>query len=277
MICASLPQACASLPMYDHTELRAATNAWWEALASAFQSEGLQSVPTKLLRDDSQALGHEWRDPNLLFSQCCGYDFIHDRSESLQLLATPVYAVEHCDGPNYCSLLMVRRDDPAAKLEDLRLYRCAVNSTGSHSGYNALRYLIAPLAQEKAFFSDVITSASHQNSLQLIVDGKADCATVDCVSFALLSRYYPAFNENLRILTTSPKVPGLPYVTRRNLPDDDVRRMRAGLSKVLDDPALAGVRQQLLIRDVVELPTEAYLSLQRMEESAHRLGYPKVI
>jgi ABC-type phosphate/phosphonate transport system substrate-binding protein len=265
----------ASLPMYDLPELQAQTDAWWQALARAFRREGVQRVPEQLTRGENPS--REWHAPALLFSQCCGYDLTHASAGFLQLIATPVYAVADCTGPDYCSLIIVAADATARQPADLRGYRCAVNSIGSHSGYNALRYLIAPLAQGRTFFSEVTVSGSHAGSLQLIAAGKADCAAIDCVTFALLKRYRPQLSENLRVLAETPQVPGLPYVTSRSRSADEVKRLRGGLQAILNDPALAELRGQLLIAGAIELAADAYQPLLAMEQNAYRAGYPKII
>lgn len=270
----------ASLPMYDLPELRAATDAWWDGLAQAFRREGLDNIPAQLNR--GEPFGTEWRNPALLFSQCCGMDFVTHGQAHLRLLATPAYATADCNGPDYCSLIVVRVDDPAQTLTDLRARRVAVNMPGSHSGYNALRYLIASLqqpdntAQVSPFFSQVLDSGSHVVSLQLLQAGQADCAAIDCVTFALLARHRPAAIRDLRILSRSPQVPGLPYVCHNSCTEDTVQRLRNGLLAALHAPHLAAVRAELLLQDVVVLPAKAYQPIRQMMLYAQCAGYTEL-
>lgn len=270
-------QSLASLPMYDLPELQAATDAWWDGLAQAFRREGLSNIPARLSREGQ--FGAEWRNPALLFSQCCGMDFVTHGQAHLRLLATPVYATDDCNGPDYCSLIVVRVDDPAQALADLRARRAAVNMPGSHSGYNALRYLVASLLQSddasqvRPFFSQVLDSGSHAASLQLLQTDQADCAAIDCVTFALLARHRPAAIHGLRVLTRSPQVPGLPYVCSNTCTEDTVQRLRNGLFAALNAPHLADARAELLLQDAVILSPDAYQPIQQMMVHAQRAGY----
>ncbi len=265
----------ASLPMYDLPEIRRTTDAWWAGLARALRRQGIAAVPEALSRGG--AFGAEWRDTELLLSQCCGWDLTHEAGVHLRVVATPVYAAPDCTGSSYRSLLLVRVDDPATNLDDLRGRRCAVNMPGSQSGYNTLRYALAPLARGARFFDAVIEAGSHAASLAAVQSGRADLAAIDCVTFALLARQRPAATAGLRVLVRSRRAPALPYVTRIECPPERLAKLRAGLYQALTDPALTVVREALLIEDFRVLPGHAYRYIVDQERRVARLGYPRVI
>ena len=265
----------ASLPMYDLPELREFTDAWWAALARAFRQTGVHGIPKHLDRD--RPFGTEWLDPSLLFSQCCGMDYVTGGQKYLRLLATPSYAAPFCQGPYYCSVLIVRTDDPAQNLADLHQRRVAVNVPGSHSGYNILRAMVAPIARGGTFFNTVLQSGSHANSVCAVQNKTADCAAIDCVSFALLQRYRSTACEGLRILTVSPPAPSLPYVTSSTTDADQIRRLQDGLQTALLDPRLADVREAILLQGAEHLSPNAYQPIADATTRAARLGYPELI
>lgn len=260
--------------MYDLPEIRRITDAWWAGLARALRRQGIATVPEQLSR--SGLFGAEWRDPDLLLSQCCGWDLTHEAAAQLRVVATPVYAAPDCAGPFYRSLFLVRGDDPAANLSVLRGCRCVVNMLGSQSGYNTLRYALAPLVRSGRFFDAVIETGSHAASLAAVQSGRADLASVDWVSFALLARHRPAATAGLRVLARSRRAPALPYVTRSECPPKRLAKLRAGLRQALTDPALAAVRETLLIEDFRVLPATAYRYIVDQERRAVQLGYPRI-
>ena len=178
----------ASLPMYDLEPLQDATDAWWQALTQAFRERCLDDVPVRLDRGDRH---DHWLSRDLLLSQTCGWPLVSAFAGHLRLLATPRYDVPCCRGSDYCSLILVSHASPVAKLDDLRGLRAAVNGADSHSGYNALRATIAPLASAGTFFGDVLVSGSHQDSVAMVRQGTADVCAVDCVSFALMQDTMP--------------------------------------------------------------------------------------
>ena len=164
--------------MYDLPEIRAANEGLWAAIAAQLRQAGV-SAPASLCRP--QALARHWSDPALLLSQSCGYPLLR-LPPHVQVVATPRYRAEGCEGAAYRSALIVRVDDPAATLGDLRDRRCAINGTDSNSGMNLLRAAVAPWARGGRFFGRVEVSGSHLESLARVGDGRADIAAIDCVT-----------------------------------------------------------------------------------------------
>ncbi|HEY5598605.1 MAG TPA: PhnD/SsuA/transferrin family substrate-binding protein [Kiloniellales bacterium] len=264
----------ASLPMYDLPEVAAATDAWWAGIARALRREGIEDVPDGLRRD--RDLTRPWRAPDLLFSQTCGYPLTHEFAGKLCVVSTPCFDCAGCEGPRYRSLLIVREDDPAIGLGDLRGRIAAVNAPHSQSGYSALRASVAPLARSGRFFSEIVMSGGHADSLALVAGGKADLCAVDCVTHALLARYRPAAVANLRALGATVDAPGLPYVTRADASDERLRRLRAGLFAALADPSVAAAREALLIAGAEVLPAAAYDRIVDIEDESRARGYARL-
>lgn len=261
----------AALPMYDLPVLRAATDAWWQGLARALRGQGIEGVPERLQRGESA--GDLARRGALLIGQCCGYDLVRNRA-LLQAVATPVYDSPHCSGPDYCSVIVVAEDSEAQDLAALNDATCVINGRASHSGHTALRQAVAPLAAGRSFFAEVLESGSHSTSLEWIRSGRADCTSVDCVTYALLARHLPSAVRGLRVLTTTERAPGLPYVTAAAAGPDLLARLRAGLAEALEAADLAAVRQDLLIAGLEVLPAEAYDRIREMEAAADARSYP---
>jgi ABC-type phosphate/phosphonate transport system substrate-binding protein len=264
--------SAASLPMYDLPEVRRAEGALWAALARHLEREGVADVPRGLAHDQPAAA--LWRRPDLLLSQCCGYDLVNEYAGELRPLATPCYLAPGCAGPTYRSIVMVAEDSPAASVSDLRGGVCAINDRGSHSGMSALRALIAPQSRGGRFFAEVRVSGAHSVSLAMVARGEADVAAIDCVVHALLARHRPAALHGTRPLTETADAPAPPFVTQARAGDDMVRRLRAALTLTFDDPALAAARADLLLAGIEVLPLAAYDRIRAFERYATRRGYP---
>lgn len=260
--------------MYDLPELRAAGDALWAGFARAFRAEGLDDVPERLTRsDDVMAL---WRAPELFFSQTCGYPLTHDLAGRVALVATPIYDIPGCEGGRYRSEILVRADDPATGLADLRGCRAAANGADSQSGYSALRHAVMDLAEEGRFFASTTFTGSHRASMRQVAQGAADVCAVDVVTYRLLCRVDPGLTGALRVLAHSAEAPALPYITRRDIAADDLRRLQAGLARAAGDPALKDARAELLLAGVVVLPLSAYDRILEMESAARAAGYPEL-
>ena len=259
------------LPMYDPPELHAVVDAWWSGLARAFRAEGVLDVPDRL--DRSLSLDALWGASNLLFTQTCGYPLYGTWAGRLRYLATPKHATLGCTHVNYCSWIVVAANSRAHCLEDLRGTRCSISGRNSHSGYNALRGLIAPLANNGRFFGSVSVSGGHAESLDQLERNEVDVAAIDCVTYALLSRCRPQVIAATRIIGRTADAPGLPYATSTNAAPEDVRRLRAGLFRAFDDPSLRATREALLIDGLEILAPDAYDCMAEIEANAKRRCY----
>lgn len=233
----------ASLPMYDLPELRPHTDRLWQALAAAL------GVSLSLSRGADWA--GPWSQPDLLFSQTCGYPLTHGYRGMLTPVTTPHYDADGCVGPTYCSLIMARK--PLA-LAELRGATAAINGWDSMSGMLALKTVFAPLSGAGGFFGKVMVSGSHVGSLAALQAGDADVCAIDCVTAALLRRNRPEAFDRLHEIARSQPVPGLPYVTVAG----DVVALRRALDLVMGDTALAETRAALLLAGHTPLPLSAY-------------------
>jgi ABC-type phosphate/phosphonate transport system substrate-binding protein len=263
-----------ALQMYDLPELKWATDALGAQLLINLRRAGFPEVPYGLDREGDYK--EQWSHPELLLAQTCGYPFVRLLHGQVRYLATPCFAAPYCTGPRYCSLIVVRADDAAQSLADLRGRRAAINRPYSQSGYNALRHAVAPLAVGGRFFAEVVESGGHGASLAAVTEGRADVAAIDAVTFAMLERNRPAALQGLRTIGRTASAPGLPYITRGAASDQEVERLRQALSDTFADPTLGEARQALLIAGLEVLDEDAYAALDEMEREAAAAGYAVV-
>ncbi len=263
----------ASLAMYDWPQLQAANDSLWAAIADRLEARGLR-VPNCLTRDaDLQAV---WTSPALLLGQTCGYPLVTQLGEHVQLVATPRYRAEGCEGPLRRSAIVVGADAPVQDLSQLRGARCALNDWASDSGMNQLRAAIAPLAAGAPFFSAVIETGSHLASAEAVAAGAAGLAALDAVSYAHLRRLRPDVAQRLRVLAWTAPTPGLPLVTAASTDAATLQALREALEAVARDPSLAEARRRLLLDGFSLVSAADYQLTQRLEEDARALGYPQL-
>jgi len=262
----------AALPMYDFPELADAHDALWSEMAGRLTEAGIEGVPSDLTRThEAHAL---WRHPQLLLAQGCEYPLAKSFAQEIRVVATPRYHVPGCEGACYRSAIVVRVEDPATRLADLRGRRCAVNERDSNSGMNLLRAAIAPIAAGAPFFGAVTLSGAHRHSAEMVAIGHADVAAIDCVSFAHLQRLSPETMSGLRVLAWTPASPSLPLITAAATDDATLASLRACLRAVAVDPGLERVRARLFLDGFDLEPRQDFAAVLELEKSAERLGYP---
>ena len=238
--------------MYDWPELRPFTDQFWAGFA---HHAGLSG---ELCRGGSHdAL---WHEPDMIFSQTCGYPFTHEFKGLLRCVATPHYACDGCEGANYSSFVFAREAKPLAEFCGAKP---AVNALDSMSGNLALKLCFKDFSRGREFFQPPLVTGGHLNSLAALRQGKADLCAIDAVCVALAKKYRPQDLEGLVELAVSPQVPSLPYVTRAG----NVEQLREALLKTFQDPQLETVRRALLLSDVSILPADAYDVIPQLEAS----------
>lgn len=264
----------ASLPMYNFPAMRPANAAFWSALAALLEADGVTDVP--VLLDAEQGPVPEAIPPAMIFTQTCGYPLQTLYRGQYRYLATPSYVAPGCGAMTHRAFVVVREDDPARTIEDLRGRRFAVNSEHSNSGMNLPRRLIAPLAQNGRFFGGVTRSGSHPRSLSLVQQGDTDAASVDCLTWAFAAEHAPSSTEGLRVLAETPPSPAIPFVTGVDTTPDEIAALRRAFAVIGSDPDYARIRHGLKIGTIGQVPDQTYRDLLKYEYEAQMLGYAEI-
>jgi ABC-type phosphate/phosphonate transport system substrate-binding protein len=262
-------RALAWLGMYDHPAQHAANDALWQAIAERLVRRGIRGVPLSLDRvPEPQAA---WSSPDLLFGQICTRPLMREHPR-LRVLAHPVYGVEADPGFHH-SLIVVRADCSAERIEDLRGGIVAINDGGSNTGVALLRDVLAPIADPFPFFARLHTTGSHRASAYAVAAGDADSAAIDEVTWAALDRQDAEMTRLLRVIGRSPAAATPPFVTARETPIETVAALRLALDDVIADPALAEARGQLFLNGIVPPRPDLFDRVVAQEENAARHGY----
>jgi ABC-type phosphate/phosphonate transport system substrate-binding protein len=264
----------AALQMYDLPELRAAHDALWATLGARLRTAGLPAPETLTRAADIHAV---WARADLLLGQTCGYPYATRLRGKVRLVATPIYAAEGCDGPHYRSAIVVRAEDPAESLADLRGRRVAYNGKDSQSGVHALRAAVAPLGEGGRFFAAALETGGHRASAAAVAAGRADAAAIDCVTWALLGDVAPGETAPLRVLGWTPSAPGLPLITAAGTDDATLQTLRALVVETFAAPETAARRAPLRIAGAEALDDRAYDRIGALAAEADALGAPPLL
>lgn len=138
--------------------------------------------------------------------------------DDLELLPVPVPVDIRAKGkPVYFSDVVVQANSPFRSFDDLRGQRWAYNDRNSSSGWFSMIKRIAP-DSPLDYFSEIVQSGSHLESLRWVIKGQTDGAAID--SNALLNQ----LNQNqidaseFTVLETWGPFPIQPVVIRADMP-----------------------------------------------------------
>jgi ABC-type phosphate/phosphonate transport system substrate-binding protein len=238
----------ASLPMYDTVTTQAANTRLWALIRSRLDAERVEL--------DRMTDPHEtWDHPDLLLSQTCGLPFRMGLHQRVQLVGTPDYGVTGCPPGYYTSCIVVRSDDPRTDLRDFEGNRLARNDVRSQSGWAAIEGHLQEHGFDFDFQNRTIDTGAHRLSARAVMDGRADLASLDAVTWELIKREEPEAGQ-LRVLLTTRPTPGLPLITGMR---QDLDRVFSAVSQAID--ALdAQDREKLCLKGIVRIPKSAYLA-----------------
>ncbi len=143
----------------------------------------------------------------------------HQDNNNLELLAAPVMRGDrYQDRPVYFSDIIVRRDSRFFSFADLRNATWAYNEERSYSGYIVLSHHLASLNESISFFGPASVSGSHLNSLQMVVDGRADTAAIDSTILDCELHRRPELGSLIRVVETLGPSPSPPLIVSQQLP-----------------------------------------------------------
>jgi ABC-type phosphate/phosphonate transport system substrate-binding protein len=150
----------------------------------------------------------------------------------------------------------------------------AINARDSNTGMNLLRAMVAPLSAKGRFFAAVVETGAHLRSVCAVIAGTADLAAIDAVTLALVRDRYRAIDRRIRVLGWTPASPGLPLITSGRQSAATIAALRAALTDVVADPALAARCAALRLAGMTVLPRSAYDLVPALERQARAAGYP---
>jgi len=265
----------AALPMYDLPGLKAANAAFWQAVAGGLRRAGIPGVPDGLTRPGDPL--ELWSDPGLLLAQACGLPFVTLLQNRVRFVATPVYDLPGCADGDYRSWIIVRDADKISTMAELRGRRAAVNAPHSQSGANALAWLTIPFAERRPFFARIIVTGAHLASINAVHSGLADCAAIDCVTWALVERTAPARLQGLRIIAAGPAAPALPFITSGATDAATVALLRQALADTIAEPGNTAVCQALGLAGIAPCDAGVYQRITALHEQALQGGCANLV
>ncbi|SAL22080.1 ABC phosphate/phosphonate transporter, periplasmic ligand binding protein [Caballeronia peredens] len=265
----------AALPMYNVTPALADD---WRALLERVRTNlgtWLEARGDTLdFVDPGPDLTAFWLRDDVLLSQTCGYPLVHALAGRVRLVAAPDFDVPGCTDAAYHSVIVTGTQAAARSIETCRGLRAAYNGDDSNSGMNLLRHAVAPFARDGRFFASVTETGSHLASLRALVEGRADVAAIDCVTFAFVRTHLPELATGVRIVGTTASAGTLPFIASARVPEDATDTLFHALADASrDDPPLA---RRLRLKGFARRTPADYAPILDYERDAIARGYPRL-
>lgn len=237
----------ASLGMYDMPHLRDVHDRLWAGI-----QEALGYGPPALTRGGDPWA--EWQSPDLLLAQTCGLPYRARLRGQVTLVGTPHYDLPNCPPGHYFSYLIRRRDDARDYITIAEQGVMAFNDSLSQSGWAAP---LAHLAAQNTRPDRAIKTGAHVASIEAVLNGDADYAGIDALTFHLWSKANPNIAKQIDPFENTTPTPALPYITALGRdPKPIFDAIEVAISTLSD-----GDRCDLRLSGIVNIPASAYLAL----------------
>lgn len=238
----------ASLPMYDRAEAQAANDRLWAGIRDRLRAAGL-AAPEGLLRGVWPLWDH-WTDPGLVLSQTCGLPFRARLHDKVTLVASPDYGLEGCPPGFYRSALVARADDRRVAPPEFAGAALAFNDGLSQSGWGA----VWEFARDHGIaLRPALETGSHRESARAVVDGRADWASLDAQTWAMIGRW-DDWAAGLKVVGWTRPTPALPFITAAGRDPVPVRDALGAAVAAMSDAD----RAVLDLKGIAVIPASAY-------------------
>lgn len=237
----------ASLAMYPFEPLREASNSLWGAIRRHL-GWGPSALEWAVLTPDV------WHHPDLLVAQTCGWPLVTKLAPDVVVVGTFDYDVPGSAEGQYRSVLISREEASIEQLRSRPGVVAARNAADSLSGWISLQSAWGGVP------TSVVETGSHLESVRAIAEGRADVASIDAVTWALVCSLEPELVRPLFVVGSGPRVPCLPIVVPLRY-QSHVNELRAAFTGAVEDPAVVGACDALRIRGFVPFDFEDYLPL----------------
>jgi phosphonate transport system substrate-binding protein len=202
------------------------------------------------------------------FGVICGLPYVwlaDRRPPPVEPLAAPVLAGDRYAGRPLCySDVIVHRDSPITRLDELRGCSWAYNEPASHSGHTVTLYSLVRRGVRPGFLGRVVEAGYHQRAIRLVAAGAVDAAAIDSQVLAIERRDHPQLAARLRIIDAFGPSTIQSVVAASRLPEqlkDGVRELLVGLG---DDASARPVLDHGFIQGFTAIDDAAYDDIRAM-------------
>lgn len=203
----------------------------------------------------------------------CGYPYIlsHDGKETppMELLAAPIMEADlYEEKPIYYSYIVVREDSEEKSFEGLKGKRFVYNDKASNSGYNMPRAKLVEIGETNGFFSEVLHSGSHEESIRWISEGRADASAVDSLVYDYALSVGADYMKNVKIIDKLGPAGIPPVVRSSNLSDEQADKVKNALLHMHEDPEGQQILKEAYLKKFVAVDDTLFDGVRKWHKTA---------
>ena len=218
--------------------------------------EKLEIDAELVLRETYKEMNHLLEQGEVDIAFVCGLPYIIGK----ETFGLDILAVPQINGtPEYFSYIIVPKDSPATRMEDLRGKKYAYSDPLSNSGNLATRYRLAKIGETpETFFNMFVYTHSHHNAIEAVAMKLVDGASVDSYIWKFENVTNPVFTSGTKIIEKGPAFPFTPFVMRKGIDPALREKVTDVFLNMHHDPKGLQILESLKIDRFVAVPDSFY-------------------
>jgi len=195
----------------------------WQKYLSKYTG---QHIKLKFIRSYSE-LKNKFKEQQIDFAYVCGSTYVDlQANRNTQLLVLPSFKSK----PYYESLIIARKNSSYKSLDNFKDKIFAFSDPESNSGSLVPQYQLLKRGYEpEKFFSKIIYTYDHGESIIAVLDGFVDGASVDSMVYASFVQEHKKAAKQIKIVERFGPYPIPPIIINKSINQDIKQKLRTTL------------------------------------------------
>jgi len=200
---------------------------------------------------------------NVNVAYICGATYVDLKpSKKVELLALPTVDKK----PYYYSLVIAKKSSHYKKIEDFKGKVYAMSDPESNSGSLVPRYeLMTRGFKRNHFFKRVIYTYDHGESIEAVLDGFVQGASVDSIVYGAFLKNYPKSSKHLKIVQKFGPYPTTPFVISKKLSIKTKTKIQQALINMVNDKKGKKILGSMAIGSFIKPNNLSYAKIEKVK------------
>jgi phosphonate transport system substrate-binding protein len=214
-------------------------------------------------RENYKEINQLLRSGNVDAAFVCSGPYVEGHAEfGLELLVAP----QAYGQTVYYAYIIVARDSPITKFEELRGKAFAFADPDSNTGRLVPEYMLAKIGETPdSFFRKHVFTHAHDKSIKAVAQGIVDGASVDSLIWDYADKMNPQFTSKTKIIRKSAPYAIPPVAVRPGLDNKLKKELKQVFLAAHTDPEGREILKNMMIDKFVEIDDSAYDSIREMK------------
>lgn len=212
---------------------------------------------------DYRSMNNMVKNKEVIAAFVCSGAYVNGKDEwGMKLIAAPVHEGE----TNYYSNIIVNKESNYKTLNDLEGRKFAFTDPESNTGKLVPSYELLKINKKpETFFSEIIYTGSHDNSIEAVAKNIVDGAAVDNLIWDYLNSNNSMFTHNTKIIQKIGPFSTPPLVTYPDMDTEVIDEIKEILLTMHTDLEGYRILKKIQIDKFVLIPDSAYNSIREMK------------